>query len=927
MGRVLDGLTQEPLPGATITYAPGKGMVTNMDGEYRLELAPGAYTMVYSFVGFETKEVEITLAPGETLNRIIRLNSLTLKEVSIVADIARDRKTPVAFSNISPKQIEEELGSQDIPMILNHTPGVYATQQGGGDGDARINIRGFDQTNIAVMIDGIPVNDMQNRRVFWSNWFGLDLVTANIQVQRGLGASKLALPAIGGTLNILTRGIDSKQSTRFRQEFGSGNFTRSTFMHNSGKLENGWGYTISGSYKNGDGMVDGTFTEGAFYYFKVEKLIDRHRISFTGFGAPQRHGQRTFKGEIAEFSHDFAERAGVDQDVINNIPDRGRYYNQHWGQYENYSLMGVVNNPLPPPFISTPDEYVITGRGQLNNVYERQNFYHKPQFTVRDFWQVNNDLSIATSAYLSTGRGGGTQLRSRSGVSQTGAGLIDFQEYHDANITNDFKPEFGFLNVDTNFHPTDIRTGEYIRVARNDHFWTGMLSQANYRVSDNLMLAAGIDFRYYTGYQYSEVHQFVGGDYYIDNSDENAPRNAVKREGDRLFRDQEAHVAWGGGFMQAEYTDGPLTITANLTAARTGFMGRDHYRKRILDVNDSTRIEVGYRDTVQVGDQVFTRDSPGLRTYQTDWIWVNGFTAKIGANYDLTERMNIYANTGFMSIAPIFANVIDRNFDPFNEFFNEQISAVELGLQYGSKKFSGNMNAYYTYWGNRPVSRLVPVNYPVNGANGDPSEDTFAFVRSVDALHMGIEFEGAYKILPWLKVDFLFSIGNWTWQSEERANYVQGNVVIEDQDGNPLEFLIDPRGVRVGDAAQTQIGGALEVQPVKNSFIRARVLRFSDNYSQFQPESVTGVNAGRQSWRIPDYTLVELHASYTFRFDKSNLRVGASCFNLFDVFFISDAQNNDTFTRFTNSQNFDAASAGVFPGLGRRLNFNVTFEI
>ena len=698
-------------------------------------------------------------------------------------------------------------------------------------------------------------------------------------------------------------------------------------MHNSGKLDNGWGFTISGSYKKGDGLVDATFTEGLFYYLKVEKITKNHRISLTGFGAPQRHGMRTFKGEIAEFDHDYARRLGVPDEVIQGIPDRGRYYNQHWGQFENYGLRGVVNNPLPPPFVSTPDEYEITRRGELQNVYERQNFYHKPQITLRDFWQIDNNLSLATSAYVSTGRGGGTQLRSRSGISQTDAGLIDFQEYHDANITNDFRPAFDYLNVDTTHHPTDIRTGEYIRAARNDHFWTGVLSQANYTFSENLMLSAGVDFRYYKGFQYSVIHQFVGGDYYVDNSDENAPRNQVKREGDRLFRDQEAHVAWGGAFVQAEYNEGPLTLTANLTAARTGFMGRDYYRRRILDVNDSTRIEVGYRDTVQVGDEVFTRNSPGLRTYQTEWIWVDGYTAKLGGNYEITDRMNVFANVGYMSIAPIFANVIDRNFDPFNEFFNENIRAVELGYQYGSKMFSANVNAYYTYWGNRPVSRLVPVNYPVNGANGDPAEDTFAFVRSIDALHRGVEFEGAIKLTPWLKIDGLFSFGVWTWESEERANYVQGNLVIEDGDGNPLEFVIDPRGVRVGDAAQTQIGGAIEVKPNKDSFIRTRVLHFAENYSQFQPESVTGINAGRQSWRIPDYTLVELHASYRFRFEKSTLRLGASCFNLFDVFFISDAQNNDTFTRYTNSQNFDAASAGIFPGLGRRFNFNITIEI
>ena len=61
-----------------------------------------------------------------------------------------------------------------------------ATNQGGGAGDARINVRGFNQRNVAIMINGIPVNDMENGWVFWSNWDGVTDVTSSIQ-QKDLG--------------------------------------------------------------------------------------------------------------------------------------------------------------------------------------------------------------------------------------------------------------------------------------------------------------------------------------------------------------------------------------------------------------------------------------------------------------------------------------------------------------------------------------------------------------------------------------------------------------------------------------------------------------------------------------------------------------------------------------------------------------------
>ena len=82
-----------------------------------------------------------------------------------VVDIAKDRKTPVAVSTIKEAQIIEKLGNQEFPEILNTTPSVYATKGGGGFGEGKLNIRGFDQRNIAIMVNGMPVHDMESGAV------------------------------------------------------------------------------------------------------------------------------------------------------------------------------------------------------------------------------------------------------------------------------------------------------------------------------------------------------------------------------------------------------------------------------------------------------------------------------------------------------------------------------------------------------------------------------------------------------------------------------------------------------------------------------------------------------------------------------------------------------------------------------------------
>jgi len=83
-------------------------------------------------------------------------------DVTVIANRALNRVTPVSYSTLTKKQVELSLGNRDLPMTLNTTPSVYATEQGGGAGDARIDVRGFTQNNVAVMINGIPVNVKKN---------------------------------------------------------------------------------------------------------------------------------------------------------------------------------------------------------------------------------------------------------------------------------------------------------------------------------------------------------------------------------------------------------------------------------------------------------------------------------------------------------------------------------------------------------------------------------------------------------------------------------------------------------------------------------------------------------------------------------------------------------------------------------------------
>ena len=70
------------------------------------------------------------------------------------------------------------------------------------------------------MINGQPVNDMENGWVYWSNWAGLADVTTAMQVQRGLGSSKLAISTVGGTINVVTKTSTAREGGTLQQLSG-----------------------------------------------------------------------------------------------------------------------------------------------------------------------------------------------------------------------------------------------------------------------------------------------------------------------------------------------------------------------------------------------------------------------------------------------------------------------------------------------------------------------------------------------------------------------------------------------------------------------------------------------------------------------------------------------------------------------------------
>jgi len=495
-GTVVDESNQS-LPGASILEkGTMNGTETDFDGKFSLNTTSNSGILVVSFIGYKTVEVSFSSTKSNVGAIQLEEGGSTLDEIIITStSFAIDRKTPVAVSTIKAADIERKLGTQEFPEVLKSTPGVYATKSGGGFGDGRINLRGFNSENVAVMINGVPVNDMENGRVYWSNWAGLSDVTSAMQVQRGLGAAKVAVPSIGGTINILSKTSDVNKGGNVVASTGNNGYQKYGFTLSTGLMENGLAATVSFAKISGEGYIEGTQFEGTNYFINFSKEINKnHKLSFTSFGAPQRHGQRQNMSTVSTYRN----------------AEAGNQFNPDWGYKD----------------------------GQVTHIED--NFYHKSQTSLNHYWTINDNTSLSTAAYVSygTGGGGGTAGTNRDlfGIRLGGADQpVDLDNIVEINRAN------GALGSEA-----------ILRASRNDHEWYGLLSTFKTNLTDELTFIGGLDVRTYTGKHFREVTDLLGGDYYLDNNNVNNP-NAALVVGDKMGYNNDGEVGWLGFFGQLEY--------------------------------------------------------------------------------------------------------------------------------------------------------------------------------------------------------------------------------------------------------------------------------------------------------------------------------------------------------------------------------------
>jgi hypothetical protein len=466
----------------------------------------------------------------------------------------------VPVITLSTADIEGDAGSHDISSLLQGSRDIFMNTAGFNFGSARFRVRGLDSENTTVMINGIPVNDPETGRAFYSTWGGLNDATRMSEGHNNIGFSRNSFGGLGGATNIVTRA--SQYSPNIRTTYSNSNRSythRAMFTYSTGMQDNGWAWTLSGSRRAAEeGYVKGTFYDAWAYFLSAErKFNSEHSLGLIAFGAPSKTG-----------------RPGVaTQEAYDLTGDN--FYNPNWGFQD-----GKVRN-------------------------SRVNHYNTPWIILSHYWTPGTKTELTTSAAYTFGRGGSTALNwydSHASYNEPGYQLAgdprpDYYRWMPSYYANDpvtqnllnnlwqNDPNFSQINWDWLYNAnygnlftvnnangsgqsvTGLRSKYIIEERRNDRNQFSFNSNLTYRPTATNTLTGGLNVSLAKTNQFKIITDLLGGEFWYD-IDQFAERdfddpnmsqndllnpNRVVKEGDRFGYDFTGNINEYQAFAQSDW--------------------------------------------------------------------------------------------------------------------------------------------------------------------------------------------------------------------------------------------------------------------------------------------------------------------------------------------------------------------------------------
>lgn len=273
------------------------------------------------------------------------LSNEVLDEV-LINTVRAGSRTPMAYSNLSKKELAKRNLGQDIPVLMNFMPSVVTTTDAGnGVGYTGIRVRGSDATRVNVTINGIPYNDSESQGTFWVNMPDFASSIENLQLQRGVGTSTNGSGAFGASLNMLTDAYSHDPYGEIANSIGSFSTRKHTVKFSTGLVNDAFELSGRLSELYSDGYIDRASSKLKSYFLQGNFVNEGTLIKALVFGGKEKTYQ-AWNGVSQEEIDTFGRRynpsgAYIDdngqQQFYDNETDNYKqdHYQLHWNERWN----------------------------------------------------------------------------------------------------------------------------------------------------------------------------------------------------------------------------------------------------------------------------------------------------------------------------------------------------------------------------------------------------------------------------------------------------------------------------------------------------------------------------------------------------------------------------------------------------------------
>lgn len=440
----------KPMAGVNIilknTYL---GTVSDTNGQFKIKTSGKTQaTLTFTFVGYETKEVQA----GSDMNVSLTPSAVMTSEV-VVSAVRATKDAPVAYAEMTQEELEKINFGQDLPFLLNQMPSVVTNSDAGaGVGYTNFRIRGTDMSRINVTVNGIPLNDGESQGVFWVNMPDFAASVDKLQVQRGIGTSTNGAASFGASVNLSTLNSSSKAGAFIDNSYGSFNTLKNSVSASTGLLENKLAFDVRLSRITSDGFIDRGSSDLKSYYVSGGYYGDKTTLKLITFSGQEKTYQTWNGVPKVKLEND---QAGMEQLVSHG----------GWTDEEAENL------------------YSSDSRTFNRYLYDNQtDNYQQDHYQLHFAHQINSQFNLTAAAHYTRGKG-------------------YYESYKYDRKFKDYNVGFDYLV----FEPNDtIRRTDLIQRKWLDNHFYGLTFSGNYQTEKANLIIGGA-YNEYDGDHYGNV--------------------------------------------------------------------------------------------------------------------------------------------------------------------------------------------------------------------------------------------------------------------------------------------------------------------------------------------------------------------------------------------------------------------------------------